>query len=244
MGEMIDEQGAVEISTEDQGGQEERLWAGNFKSPEELERAYSELRSLESRRNEEVAHLRRIAEKVEVLEEQLVAPQRARETQAVEASIIEALDSDDPYERARAQAWITQEVVKAQLAELQPARPAVDPDMAAFVADQRMSAKYGDWTDVKGEVANVIRERPHLFPINDRSSVDEIVNGLDTVYEIARARHVLRNSSTASADAAAAARAAKEAAQTMQGTSSRPATMTADEQKWAAIKNAKIGLFS
>jgi hypothetical protein len=242
---MIDENSAAEIAAQETAAAaEERLLAGKYKSVEELERAYVEVRDFESRRNEEINQLRRIAEKVETLEEQLVAPQRARETQAFEQSIIEALDSDDPYERMRAQAWLTEEVVNAKLQALQPQRPQVDPNLAAFVADQQMSARYGDWNDVKAEVAGVIRERPHLFPINESSTVDEIVSGLDTVYEIARARHVLRSGSTAAADAAAAARAAKEAAQTMQGTSSRPATMTPEQEKWAAIKAAKVGLFS
>lgn len=247
MGEMQHE-GAVEAEgqvIEAQGEQPgERVWAGNFKSPEELERAYSELRSMESRRNEELAQLRKIAEKVEQLEEQVTAPVRQRESQAIEQSIIEALDSDDPYERMRAQAWITQEVVKAQLAEFQTPKQSIDPSIAADIADRRMAAKYQDWNAVKGDVAAVIQERPHLFPIGENASVDDIVNSLDVVYEVARARHVLRNGSQAANDAAAAARAAKEAAQTMQGTSSRPETQTPEQAAWDRIKNAKVGLFS
>lgn len=223
--------------------EQERLWAGNFKSPEELERAYSELRSMESRRNEELAQLRRIAEKVEYLEEQVTAPVRQRETQAIEQSIVEALESDDPYERMRAQAWITKQVVEAEFANRQPAQPALDPSIAADIADRRMAAKYQDWNDLKADVAAVIQERPHLFPIRENASVDEIVNSLDTVYEVARARAVVRSGSRAADDVAAAARAAKEAAQTMQGTSSRPATMTPEQEAWERIKQAKVGLF-
>lgn len=238
---MIDEQGAVEEVQAEQP--EERLWAGNFKSPEDLERAYSDLRQMESRRNEEVAALRKIAEKVEYLEEQLTAPQRQRETQAIEQWIIDAMESDDPYERMRAQAWITQETVKAQLQELQTQRQTVDPSITADFADRRMAAKYADWNNVKADVAAVIQERPYLFPITDNASVDEIVNSLDVVYEVAKARHVLRGNTQASDDIAAAARAAKEAAQTMQGTTSRPATMSPEQEAWARIKSAKVGLF-
>lgn len=247
MGEMQHE-GAVEAEGQVIEAQveqtEERLYAGKYKSVDELERAYAEIQTLERRRDQEVAQLRQIAEKVEYLEEQVTAPVRQRESQAIEQSIIEALDSDDPYERMRAQAWITQEVVKAQLAELQPARPSVDPSIAADIADRRMAAKYQDWNAVKGDVAAVIQERPHLFPIGENASVDDIVNSLDVVYEVARARHVLRNGSQAANDAAAAARAAKEAAQTMQGTSSRPETQTPEQAAWDRIKNAKVGLFS
>ena len=239
---MIDETQVEAVEQQEQPS-EERLWAGNFKTPEELERAYSEIRTLESRRNEEIAALRKIAERVESLEEQLVAPVRQRETQAIEQSIIEAMDSDDPYERMRAQAWITQEIVNQRLAEMQPQRTVIDPSITAEIADRRMSAKYPDWNQVKADVAAVIQERPHLFPITDNASVDEIVTSLDTVYEVARARHVLRSGSTAAADVAAAARAAKEAAQTMQGTTSRPATMTPEQEAWERIRNAKIGLF-
>lgn len=240
MGEM---QVETEVPVEVEAQQEEKLWAGNFKSPDELEQAYTELRRMESRRNEELATLRKVAEKVEYLEEQLTAPQRQQQHQAIEQSIIEALDSDDPYDRMRAQAWITEQVIQTKLQEFQPPRPAVDMDMTAFVADQRMSQKYQDWPALKAEVAQVIQERPHLFPVTESSSVDDVVRNLDTVYEVAKARHTLRAGSQAQSDAAAAAAAMKEAAQTMQGGSSRPVSLTPEQEYWQQIKNAKTGLY-
>lgn len=241
---MVNEQ--VEVETPDSAAavaEQERLWAGNFKSPEELEKAYSELRSMESRRNEEIALLRQNAARLEALEEQLAAPQRQQEYQAIEQSIAQMMDSDDPYDRMRAQAWVTEQVLQAKMQEFQPPKPQVDPSLAAFVADQQMGAKHGDWAQVKADVAAVIQERPHLFPISENASVDEIVRHLDVVYEVARARHVLRNGSQAAQDAADAARAAKEAAMTMQGTSSRPATLTPEQEAWERIKNAKTSLY-
>ena len=229
--------------------QEERLYAGNFKSPEELERAYSELRSLESRRNEEISQLRQIAAQVEDLKSQFQVQQQyqqqSTDADMMQRVIAEQFESDDPLERMQAAAWMADQIFEAKWAQRAPqvAPPPVDPGLVADALSRRLDAAAPDWRDLGEDMIRVTQEIPALAPSND-ASLEQLFANAKTAYEIAKARKVLasaqQSGSQAAQDAAAAALAAKEAAQTMQGSSSRPATMSDDQAAWERIKAANL----
>lgn len=219
---------------------EERKYAGQFESPEALEKAYTELRSFEGRRNEELSQLRNIASEFQALKEQMFEePQRRRDTESIEQTLLEQIDSEDPRDRLQAIAFLAQQVASAQVQQVQPAPQQYDPSMTAYVVNQMMGERHPDWRELSSDVRQVLIEKPHLIGQIDNAPIEQVLSNMDTAYEIAKARSILRNQGTASLDALAAAQAAKEAAQTMQGGGVHSTTLTPDQQAWEEIKNAK-----
>lgn len=244
MGEMADEQVIDDVDVVEEDPVEEKsVWAGTFKSPEELERAYMEIREYESRRNEEISHLRQVAERVEYLEEQLMAPQRQRDADTVKDMLIERVSSGDPNDLLEAMAFLAKSTTEQYIAPVLAPQQA-NLELMAKAANDMMMQKYGkEWINASDDVAAVITEKPYLTKNQNPSSISDLVENLETAYEFAQARRLVRNNSQASKDAAAAARAAKEAAQTMQGSASRSETLSAEQQAWERIKNAKTTIW-
>jgi hypothetical protein len=220
----------------------ERLYAGNFKSPEDLEKAYEELRSMESRRNNEIHQLRQVAAEVEYLKQQIEAPRVEEQRRGVEQDLLEAIESGDPRSQLQVMAYLAQEAARS----IVPQHTQADPtavQLTAYAADQTLASRYGDYRDIAPDMASIIQQNPDIAAQIEGAPLEKVVTTLDRVYKLAKADRIIRSGSQVTADAMAAAKAAKEGAQTMQGSSAKVETLSPEQAAWDAIKNAKTSIW-
>ena len=213
----------------------------NFKTVEALAASYKEA---ERKIHEQAAQLK----KIEELEqrnrewEEWAMQQNQAQSARPEDQFIELWE--DPDRQAHLALNLAQKVAQLESALAQQSQRGPDPTLtqiAAQYAENTVRSQHQDWDQYREQVAELVQQNPHLLGTAENSTPQEIARGLELAYWTVKGQSLASNQAQFATDATEAARIAKEQAQTMSGASSRPPTMSADQEYWERIRAAASG---
>jgi hypothetical protein len=153
---------------------------------------------------------------------------------------------DDPDRQPLLILEMAQRMAALETQLQQAASRGPDPTVTQITADyaeNRMRAQHEDWDTYRDQIAELVQNNPHLLGTGDSMTLEQATSGLELAYRAVKGHVLSTTAGQAASDAAEAARLAKEQAQTMSGGSSRPATQTAEEEYWAAVRAASSGSY-
>jgi hypothetical protein len=156
-------EGERAVTQEPEPKQPEKLWAGKFKSPEEMEKAYEEAQRWGTQRSQEVANIRRELEELR----KSVAPDMSKQKQKewddhVKQAIQQAVVDDNPALLVQLIDYMIDQRTEAKLqardAELAPLREQqrFQAEVNQFVADNPEASEYLD------EITKLIQAQPDV----------------------------------------------------------------------------------
>lgn len=213
----------------------------NFQSPEDLAKSYQEAQRKITELSTQNKGLEESIGNLSAQFEQFTAAQNQPDPQAAYGQWQELYEQDPIGTVAQIAAATAQQTLQ-QYQQQQQAQPGVDPaQYASFVADQTLTAKYGEeWapgSDLRQKVSEVIQTNP-VFN-NDAIWLDpaKATQALESAREIVKAQELLSGNDVVQQQLADT-RQMKLAAQTAVGASGRPDAPAADKAEWDAIKAA------
>jgi len=211
----------------------------NFKNPEALVESFKETQRSLHERSERLKELERQNEEWQDWAQQQQRPPAVDPLEQLQEIVI------DPDRHAALIYELMQTVGGLQTQVQQQTQRGPDPTLTqitAHYAESQMRAQHEDWDTYRDQIAELVRDNPHL--LGTEQDLGQVTSGLELAYKAVKGHVLSTTAGQAASDAAEAARLAKEQAQTMSGASSRPATQTADEQYWAAVRAAASGGYS
>lgn len=239
---MSDETPAIEVegTPEPQAPARPEWLPQNFKDEEAFAASYKEAER----------KIREQGEKLRELEEQNHEWQEWAQQQQRPAALDPAQQIaeiwDDPDRQPMLILEMAQRLAQMEGQLQQHAQRGPDPTVTQITADyaeNRMRSQHEDWDTYRDQIAELVQSNPHLLGSGDSMTLEQATSGLELAYRAVKGHVLSTAGGQAADDAAEAARLAKEQAQTMSGGSSRPATQTADEQYWAAVRAASRGSY-
>ncbi len=213
----------------------------NFKTPEDLAKSYAEA-------ERKITELAAKAKEAETLAEQNRQWQEyAREQQAAQQQptgdprdrFLEVWE--DPDRQADLVLHLASTVADLQAQVAQASQTAPDPaltEISARLAQDQMAAQFPDWDHYAEKVSEAVAANPRLLGLTEESRLSDLTRGLESVYYMVRGQASLTPEGQAAHDAAEAARLAKQQALTQSGSSTRPATLSDDDQYAQRIMDA------
>lgn len=208
--------------------EEERVYAGKYKSVDDLERGHAELQQLYGRMAQDLGQLR------DVVQSQQWQPQQPRydyqqiieddpgraaqaafqngDVAAFQAAV-SALEIEDPTAaevwKLRVENLAMQQRVQAQIANVSGYQAQQELDQALL----GLASKYPDVAQLETQIGQVLREREALSMMAQSQNPQYVVRALEDAYHIAKARSSDTLGAAAQQVAAAQARANEEALQ-------------------------------
>lgn len=214
----------------------------NFKTPEELARSYSEA---SAKIREQGAQLNAMNENYQSLTQRLEEIQASSQTQPDPAQAQSQWQEMYEADPIGTQALLTQQVVRAELAQLQqgqqPSQEAQTQLIAVYAANE-MRGRYGDWETERDRVSQEIAQNPLFNSEQLLANPATAVAAFDQAYAIVKGRDAINGVNTTPQQDGA--RAMKLSAQTVTGGGSRPDAPDAEAESWARIAGATGGSYA
>lgn len=210
----------------------------NFKTPEDLLKSYQEA---QNKIREQGTQLNALNDNYATLSNQFAefSTQQAQPDPADAQAQLYAAYENDPVQATINIAQQVAQQTARELAQQQTAQQGQVPaDVAAFMADQTLSAKYDDWGEHKAKIAEHIQTDP--FVQNDQIWTNPALatQALDRAYKTVKAEAVLENPEQYGQQQADLARRMKLQAQSAVGAGGRPDPVAADKAEWDRIMGA------
>ncbi len=217
----------TEIQVEETAPERPDWLPSNFNSPEDLAKSYSHATSKITEQGQELSQLRtQVAELAYAQEQAQTQQQQATQTADVEQQLYDAYESGDGRAIAAANAFLVQQAVQQQMAQMQaPQEAALPTEFAISYARDKMALDLSDWSEYEDEVGKIIQGNPVLSQsLAGETNPLRIVESLKTAYELAKYRSGASAADVAAQNATQALdefnRQNKNSAQTMVGTNS------------------------
>lgn len=210
----------------------------NFKTPEDLAKSYQEA---QNKIREQGTQLNALNENYAQLSSQFeqFAAQQGQPDPAEAQSQLYQMYENDPV---ATMAYVAQQTAQTVLQQAQQAQQQtqgqVPADVAAFMADKTLEAKYDDWGQFKEKIAEHIQTDPFLQNDQIWTNAATATQALDRAYRLVKAETVLENPEQFTQQQADLARRMKLQAQSAVGAGGRPDPVAEATAEWERIKNA------
>ena len=213
-----------------------------FKTAEDQARSYAAAQSEMTRTRQELKEIQSQTQEILAQQQQQYQAQQAQGDQwGIQNQLLEAVASGDPEQELAAMAWLAETAAQKYAQQQAPQPQGNNAEVIGFAANQTMQAKYDDWNEIAMDVKALVEQDPELLRVNDTTTLAQAVQGLERVYKIAKADRVLSQGESVLAVENEANRLAKQQAQTITGSSQRPATSTAEDEYWQSIRETQLG---